>query len=189
MESKRVSHPLSSWDVVVFTSKDGLVGRDVFLSPNHSVEDACFLRAMLLTNHNGARCTRDLEIDTDPVYPASLTHASWKSWKVNWGMNQRGIHKDTVSIFWPFSDQTLYEKRFEEAALSKQWRGKFWQDSLKTSLVINTQKLEGIVTYARPRGNPRWGQEMEIWDFPGGPVAKTPRSQFRRPGFSPWSGN
>ena len=26
-------------------------------------------------------------------------------------------------------------------------------------------------------------------DLPGGPVAKTPRSQCRRPGFNPWSGN
>ena len=26
-------------------------------------------------------------------------------------------------------------------------------------------------------------------DFPGGPVAKTPHSQGRGPGFSPWSGN
>ena len=26
-------------------------------------------------------------------------------------------------------------------------------------------------------------------DFPGGPVAKTPRSQCRGPGFDPWSGN
>ena len=28
-----------------------------------------------------------------------------------------------------------------------------------------------------------------MWDFPGGPVAKTPRSQGRGPGFSRWSGN
>ena len=26
-------------------------------------------------------------------------------------------------------------------------------------------------------------------DFPGGPVAKTPCSQFWGPGFDPWSGN
>ena len=26
-------------------------------------------------------------------------------------------------------------------------------------------------------------------DFPGGPVAKSPCSQGRRPGFNPWSGN
>ena len=26
-------------------------------------------------------------------------------------------------------------------------------------------------------------------DFPGGPVAKTPHSQCRGPGFDPWSGN
>ena len=27
------------------------------------------------------------------------------------------------------------------------------------------------------------------WDFPGGPVAKTPCTQRRRPRFDPWSGN
>ena len=26
-------------------------------------------------------------------------------------------------------------------------------------------------------------------DFPGGPMADTPHSQCRRPGFHPWSGN
>ena len=31
--------------------------------------------------------------------------------------------------------------------------------------------------------------EHSSWDFPGGPVAKTPRSQCRGPGFDPWSGN
>ena len=36
-------------------------------------------------------------------------------------------------------------------------------------------------------------QECGIWDFPGGPVGKTPVSQSRGPGlgpgFDPWSGN
>ena len=31
--------------------------------------------------------------------------------------------------------------------------------------------------------------EHSSWDFPGGPVAKTPCSQCRGPGFDPWSGN
>ena len=30
---------------------------------------------------------------------------------------------------------------------------------------------------------------LYIWDFPGGPVAKTPCSQFRGLRFDPWSGN
>ena len=29
----------------------------------------------------------------------------------------------------------------------------------------------------------------KMGDFPGGPVAKTPRSQCRGPGFAAWSGN
>ena len=27
------------------------------------------------------------------------------------------------------------------------------------------------------------------WDFPGGPMGKTPCSQWRGPGFDPWPGN
>ena len=32
-------------------------------------------------------------------------------------------------------------------------------------------------------------KRQNSWDFPGGPMAKTPCSQHREPGFSPWSGN
>ena len=28
-----------------------------------------------------------------------------------------------------------------------------------------------------------------LWDFPGGPVVKTPRFHCRGCGFDPWSGN
>jgi len=31
--------------------------------------------------------------------------------------------------------------------------------------------------------------QIEDGDFPGGPVAKAPFSQYRGPGFDPWSGN
>ena len=30
---------------------------------------------------------------------------------------------------------------------------------------------------------------MRMRDFPGGPVAKTPRSQYKGPWFNPWLGN
>ena len=30
---------------------------------------------------------------------------------------------------------------------------------------------------------------MSFRDFPGGPMVKTPCTQFRGPGFDPWSGN
>ena len=30
--------------------------------------------------------------------------------------------------------------------------------------------------------------EVNYWDFPGGPVVKTLPSQYRGPGFDPWSG-
>ena len=32
-------------------------------------------------------------------------------------------------------------------------------------------------------------KKMKMRDFAGGPVAKTPSSQCRGPGFDPWSGN
>ena len=34
-----------------------------------------------------------------------------------------------------------------------------------------------------------WGQDSIFWDCPGGPVAKSPRSQGSGLGFEPWSGN
>ena len=33
------------------------------------------------------------------------------------------------------------------------------------------------------------GPGFHPWDFPGGPVAETPCSQCRGPGFHPWSGD
>ena len=32
-------------------------------------------------------------------------------------------------------------------------------------------------------------EKNQLWDFPGGPLAKTPHSQCRGPGFNPQSGN
>ena len=32
-------------------------------------------------------------------------------------------------------------------------------------------------------------KRISIGDFPSGPKAKTPYSQFKGPGFNPWSGN
>ena len=32
-------------------------------------------------------------------------------------------------------------------------------------------------------------EKNQLWDFPGGPLAKTPHSQCRGPGFDLWSGN
>ena len=32
-------------------------------------------------------------------------------------------------------------------------------------------------------------KDKNYWDFPGGPMGKTPRSQYRGPRFDPWSGN
>ena len=32
-------------------------------------------------------------------------------------------------------------------------------------------------------------KKAKLWDFPGGPVAKTLGFQCRRPRFDPWSGN
>ena len=39
------------------------------------------------------------------------------------------------------------------------------------------------------RGNVSYGQDKHYQSFPGGPMAKTPHSQCRLPGFHPWSGN
>ena len=41
----------------------------------------------------------------------------------------------------------------------------------------------------RERDLGKWQIKLAFGDFPGGPVAKTPHSQFRGPRFNPWSGN
>ena len=45
-----------------------------------------------------------------------------------------------------------------------------------------------------PWARVRWSRgyfilKHRLWDFPGGPVTKTPSSQCRGPGFDPWSRN
>ena len=98
MESKSISHPLSSWDAVVFTSKDGLVGHDVFPSPDHSVEDVCFLWAMLLTSHNGASAPETwkqiLTLFTQHHWPTPA--GSHKKWTEVW---TREAFTKTQSLF------------------------------------------------------------------------------------------
>jgi len=42
---------------------------------------------------------------------------------------------------------------------------------------------------ARLKGLEKLIKIREPWVFPGSPVAKTPCSQSRGPGFNPWSGN
>ena len=37
--------------------------------------------------------------------------------------------------------------------------------------------------------NSKWIKDLNVRDFPGGPVVKTLHSQYRGPGFDYWSGN
>ena len=46
--------------------------------------------------------------------------------------------------------------------------------------------LKLVVSGTVYRSNDRY---WAPWDFPGGPVVRTPCSQCRGPGFDPWSGN
>ena len=49
---------------------------------------------------------------------------------------------------------------------------------------------QALQTSSRPSSNvPSSVKTIQIRDFPGGPVAKTPHSQSRGPGFDLWSGN
>ena len=47
-----------------------------------------------------------------------------------------------------------------------------------------------IVRFAtEKKGAREVDRKGRAWDFPGGPVVKTPHSQCRGLGFDPWSGN
>ena len=74
---------------------------------------------------------------------------------------------------------------------------------LSPSLVGSVPPPEGSVRIETHGWTPTWcwrmaelAREKHIWcqkwchswDFPACPVAKTPHSQCRRPGFQPWSG-
>ena len=53
-------------------------------------------------------------------------------------------------------------------------------------LETSTEMMSSLV-FSLEEENLRAASEEK--DFSGGPVAKTPHSQCRRPGFNPWSGN
>ena len=52
-----------------------------------------------------------------------------------------------------------------------------------------TYLYEKIQNHQNLERSPEVHQKIMDGDFPGGPVAKTPCSQCRGPGFDPWSGN
>ena len=55
----------------------------------------------------------------------------------------------------------------------------------KMSLVLGSPS----VALVQDRSPVAWEQDSTSWDCPGGPVAKTPRSQGRGLGFESWSRN
>ena len=49
----------------------------------------------------------------------------------------------------------------------------------------------GVLARIRPEKEVKaiYVTKVGVWDFTGGPVVKTPRSQCRGPGFDPWPRN
>lgn len=52
------------------------------------------------------------------------------------------------------------------------------------SLVLNSTSVALVQDFSPVA----WGQDSTLWACPGGPVAKTPRSQGRGLGLEPWQG-
>ena len=61
------------------------------------------------------------------------------------------------------------------------WRG--WRRKTRGE-EMKIRRIENSFKKFCCEGSKKWG----LGDFPGGPVARTPHSQCRRPGFDPWSG-
>ena len=76
---------------------------------------------------------------------------------------------------------------------------KFWKVVfLPISLFVSTKEIGFNYSLVIQKGLQRDSEgalmvllsfKVDLWDFPGGPVAKTLPSQYRGPGFNPWSGN
>ena len=73
-----------------------------------------------------------------------------------------------------------------------------WLSLYLTSNLITLNFLKLCFALSEPWAGVCWGRNSQVpWrypiklsgDFPGGPVAKPPRSQCRGPGFDPCSGN
>ena len=54
-------------------------------------------------------------------------------------------------------------------------------------LYVESKKYNKLVNITKKKQTHRYREQTR--DFPGGPVAKTPCSQWRGPRFNPWSGN
>ena len=97
---------------------------------------------------------------------------------------------------WPLEDDKSAddaEKEVEQGKERKQKgkkRKKPQQMKKKMKKQQNKQKI-GEIKKGKAGKKQQSGKSKgrKKTDFPGGPVAKTPYSQCRGPGFNPWSGN
>ena len=83
------------------------------------------------------------------------------------------------------------EREIGDAEIQKSPREEASQRREETGGVELPRDPTGGRPHQKPgeRHGPLLPQRLQKGDFPGGPVAKTPRSQCRGPGFDPWSGN
>ena len=65
----------------------------------------------------------------------------------------------------------------------------YWSPGLNLSPFLIRSDVGTIMTSSLPMRTLKYRELKYPRDFPGGMVAKTPRSQCRGPGFDPWSEN
>lgn len=118
--------------LVVFTSRVVLADPMPFC-PQAPWGGRMTLCTMLFTNHNGARYAMFFR----PHWPSPLE--SHEEWNEAW-TREEAVTEGPVSVFHSLSDRNHHRKRFEEAALNKQLRGRLHGGSLKTFLMIKHLK-------------------------------------------------
>ena len=129
----------------------------------------------------------------DPLEKEMATHSSTLAWKIPWTEkpgrlqsmgSQRVEHNWATSFSFPFFLVTVYiihiKCMFINVKCSSIWCfGYIWS---RKQIQLTFQL--GCVR----NGGKYWDWKVKHWDFPGGPVVKTPHLQCKWHRFSPWLG-
>ena len=71
------------------------------------------------------------------------------------------------------------EKAGPEMGIRNDWAGGFWSETVSQS----------SASFSNIEQKELYKNDLQAWEFSGGPVVKTPKFHCWRPGFDPWLGD